>query len=107
VEQQGKRGTRGTQQTVQTFSSWHLRQEADTHHVCRPGWGSPGGLHNAGCPRQLLGQTCPILHKQILSALRNRPQCPTHQHKVTQCNTTDAQHAKVSEPDLLASLLCH
>ncbi len=64
VEQQGQHGRRGTQKTVQTFSSWHLRQEADTHHVCRPGWCSPGGLHKAGSPGQLLGQTCPILQNK-------------------------------------------
>ena len=55
MEQQQKHKRR-----LQTFSNWQLQQEADTHHVCKPGYGSPRGLHSVGASR--LPQTAPGPH---------------------------------------------
>ncbi len=73
---------------LQTFSSWRLQQEADTHHVCRPSWGGPWGLHKAGSLRQLLGHTRHILHKHMLAGFARPSTMSYKSPKTTECTLT-------------------
>jgi len=83
VEQQQKHRRR-----LQTFSIWQVQQEADTHHVCRPGWGSPRGLHKVGSLRQLLSHTRHILHRQMLSGIARPSTMSYKSPKTTECTST-------------------
>ena len=85
VEQQGN----AAKEVLRRHSDFQqLRQGADTHHVCRPGWCSLGGLHKVGSPRQLMGdwaEGLPILQNkccQFWETLHNDLHINLNQHSV-------------------------
>ena len=86
VEQQGK----VAKEVLRRHSDFQqLRQGADTHHVCRPGWCSPGGLHKVGALRQLMGdgaERLPILQNkccQFWETHHNALHINLNQHSVS------------------------